>query len=309
MYKSSLLIFVLLFVVLSAFADVSYFIPSEATQGGYFSVFVRMEETPPYQVTLYDTKGIERSYDKLYPLPNDRSLYYGVLGVDSWWPAGEYKVVIEDEDSFEIFEQTMTIKQKNFLSEDIPLNQKMSNLRTDDSKKRAEESAELWSVISANEESGFYSIGNFAIPLSSYKRHSAFYGDRRVYIYSDGKKATSIHNGLDFAAPVGTPVKACSKGQVVMAQSRIITGNTIIIEHLPGVYSLYYHLDELLCKVGDIVERDSLIGKVGSTGLVTGPHLHFEVRIQTIPVDPLLLFDNPLLDKTQLIHMMRSTKQ
>ena len=81
-----------------------------------------------------------------------------------------------------------------------------------------------------------------------------------------------------------------------MASERIITGFTVVIEHLPGLYSLYYHLDSLSVREGQRVSQGDRIGTVGSTGLATGPHLHWEVRSAGVAVDPDLLVKRPLID-------------
>jgi murein DD-endopeptidase MepM/ murein hydrolase activator NlpD len=77
-----------------------------------------------------------------------------------------------------------------------------------------------------------------------------------------------------------------------------MTGNTIIIEMLPGLYSLYFHLSEIDVKQGDVVGQGDLIGKVGMTGFATGPHLHWEIDALGVPVDPDALTAKPILDKT-----------
>jgi len=81
-----------------------------------------------------------------------------------------------------------------------------------------------------------------------------------------------------------------------MAEDRILTGLTIIIEHLPGVFSLYYHLDRLDVVPGDAVVAGDAIGTVGSTGLSTGPHLHWELRVAGAAVDPSPYLERPLVD-------------
>ena len=81
-----------------------------------------------------------------------------------------------------------------------------------------------------------------------------------------------------------------------MASERIITGFTVVIEHLPGLYSLYYHLDSLSVREGQRVSQGDRIGTVGSTGLATGPHLHWEVRSAGVAVDPDLLVKRSLID-------------
>ena len=123
-------------------------------------------------------------------------------------------------------------------------------------------------------------------------RYTSWFGDRRVYAYSNGKSSTSLHYGNDYGIPEGSEVKACSDGKVVLAEWRNSTGWSIVIEHLPGLYSLYYHLSEMLVKEGDTVKTGDLIAKSGKTGLATGPHLHWEMRLNMSAVRPEFFLTN-----------------
>jgi murein DD-endopeptidase MepM/ murein hydrolase activator NlpD len=81
-------------------------------------------------------------------------------------------------------------------------------------------------------------------------------------------------------------VFAAGAGRVALAENRISTGWSVVIEHLPGLYSLYYHMDSLAVKAGQMVKQGEEIGKSGATGLATGPHLHWEMRLNGSPVNP-----------------------
>jgi murein DD-endopeptidase MepM/ murein hydrolase activator NlpD len=85
---------------------------------------------------------------------------------------------------------------------------------------------------------------------------------------------------------------------VVLAQQLILTGNTVVIEHLPGLYSIYMHMSQIKVKPGDAVGQGDVIGMVGMTGFATGPHLHWEVQASGVAVDPEALTREPLLDKS-----------
>lgn len=97
----------------------------------------------------------------------------------------------------------------------------------------------------------------------------------------------SMHTGVDFGAPMGTPIHAAADGVVVWAGARGGYGNCTIIDHGNSLATLYAHQSVIGVVVGQHVTRNQVIGKVGSTGMSTGPHLHFEVRVNGVPVDPL----------------------
>jgi murein DD-endopeptidase MepM/ murein hydrolase activator NlpD len=110
------------------------------------------------------------------------------------------------------------------------------------------------------------------------------YGSRRSY--NDGPY-DFFHTGLDFCGQVGQPVYAPAAGVVVFADFLIVRGNATLIDHGWGVYTGYLHQSELLVQPGERVEKGQLIGRVGATGRVSGPHLHWEVLIGGVQVDPL----------------------
>jgi murein DD-endopeptidase MepM/ murein hydrolase activator NlpD len=99
--------------------------------------------------------------------------------------------------------------------------------------------------------------------------------------------SSRFHAGTDFGVPQGTPILAADSGTVIVAEWYGGYGNAVIIDHGNGLTTLYGHCSELYVSVGQGVQRGQTIAAVGSTGLSTGPHLHFEVRQQGEPVDPL----------------------
>lgn len=121
-----------------------------------------------------------------------------------------------------------------------------------------------------------------AMPIASAAQVSSTYGWRRHPFHTE----LSAHEGLDFAAPLGTPILAASGGVVRTAAYQGGFGNLIEIDHGDGLLTRYAHAKVLLVKKGDLVARGQLIARVGSTGLSTGPHLHFEVRKHDKPQDP-----------------------
>jgi murein DD-endopeptidase MepM/ murein hydrolase activator NlpD len=123
-------------------------------------------------------------------------------------------------------------------------------------------------------------------PLPGYNEISDAYG-WRIHPITHKK---SLHTGTDIPAPTGTPVKAAGTGVVIMAGWYGAYGNAVIIDHGGGYTSLYGHNSKLAVSVGDNVTAGQIIAYVGSTGWSTGPHLHFEVRVNGEPTDPLQFF-------------------
>lgn len=101
-----------------------------------------------------------------------------------------------------------------------------------------------------------------------------------------GKKGREPHDGIDLAAPLGTPVKTAAPGLVLFAGEQRGYGNIVIIEHESGLVTLYAHNRDLRVKTGQKVRKDQVVATVGESGRTSGPHLHFEVRKEGIAVDP-----------------------
>jgi murein DD-endopeptidase MepM/ murein hydrolase activator NlpD len=102
-----------------------------------------------------------------------------------------------------------------------------------------------------------------------------------------GRRGREFHTGIDVAADRGTPIRASNSGTVTFAGSRGNYGNLVIINHGGGFETYYAHADSILVSVGDKVEKGQQIATVGTTGRTTGPHVHFEVRLNGNPQNPL----------------------
>jgi murein DD-endopeptidase MepM/ murein hydrolase activator NlpD len=112
---------------------------------------------------------------------------------------------------------------------------------------------------------------------------SGRYGDQRVL---NGKKA-SVHYGLDITGPTGSPIAAANDGEVVAARDAYYSGNTVVLWHGADLYTVYFHMSRVDVRVGQKVRRGQPIGALGATGRVTGPHLHWGVKVGGLYVDPL----------------------
>jgi murein DD-endopeptidase MepM/ murein hydrolase activator NlpD len=116
--------------------------------------------------------------------------------------------------------------------------------------------------------------------------NSAF-GTRSIF----NGKPRNAHGGADFLSPAGTPIHAPNAGRVVLARDTYFSGNTVIIDHGLGLFSTLAHMSVIQTHEGEPVKRDEVVGLVGATGRVTGPHLHWAVRASGARVDPLSLLE------------------
>ena len=140
-----------------------------------------------------------------------------------------------------------------------------------------------------------YIGGELAWPVPGYTRISSKYGMRTHPITGVYK----LHTGVDISAPMGANFIAANDGIVTKAGMNSAYGNMVIIDHGGGVSTLYAHGSEILVQVGQIVKRGDAILKVGSTGYSTGPHAHFEVRLNGVVTDPIPYITNGLVPETQ----------
>lgn len=135
-----------------------------------------------------------------------------------------------------------------------------------------------------------YWEGNFISPISGEIKDkiSTEYGSIR---YTNGSQVASRHSGIDIAVKAGTPVLATGNGRVQFSGFLTLTGNTVVIEHGYGLKSLYYHMESLNVKEGDMVKQGQQIGAVGSTGFSTGPHCHFSMAVNNVFTNPWFMIE------------------
>ena len=121
------------------------------------------------------------------------------------------------------------------------------------------------------------------------------FGKARLY----NEKLKSYHGGTDFRADIGTPLMACNNGKVVLAKERFYAGNSVVRDHGHGIYSCYFHMSRFNVKEGQNINKGDIIGLSGNSGRVTGPHLHFGIRVGGEQVDPLQFIE--LINKNLFI--------
>ena len=179
--------------------------------------------------------------------------------------------------------QTVTLEPLPFTVEQLQLSaQTLSVITPEGRELEANTLAEAWAQSSPER----YWTQPFIMPIAG--RETSGFADARRYVEGG---PVSYHNGLDIASPAGTPVAVTNDGVVVVAGQYPVKGGWVMVDHGYGVFSHYFHLSSVDVEVGQRVSRGEVIGLVGSTGLSTGPHLHWEVRVGLAPTNPLRWVD------------------
>jgi murein DD-endopeptidase MepM/ murein hydrolase activator NlpD len=279
-------------------AQVKYAVIPESPRPGE-PVTIGINDTVKEAVLIVDGKQVAKSVCFSVPAEGRKPGFMAAIITIPSTVTAKDAIVKLNNNGITLYIIPVAIAPREFRSETITLNPELSSLVGDPNPQRTAESEKLWAILTTNGNQVYHS-GKFINPVTSTRRTSQF-GTRRINQYSSGRRTTDIHAGIDFGIPAGTEVYACGRGKVVFSKMRILTGNSVIIEHAPGVYSSYYHLDTLIAEEGSIVEAGETIALSGSTGFSTGPHLHWEIRVSTENTDPDVLVDRPLLDKDLII--------
>lgn len=151
-------------------------------------------------------------------------------------------------------------------------------------RREAEKLDTLWTIVTDRLWSG-----SFIRPLEN--DVSTVFGEKRII----NKKKNSRHRGIDIRGTTGEEVRASNSGRVVLAEELFFGGNTVVLDHGQGIYTIYMHLSSLETKKDAFVSKGDIVGLVGSTGRSTGPHLHFGVKVNSISINPISLIQLPLL--------------
>ena len=137
--------------------------------------------------------------------------------------------------------------------------------------------------------------------MPSQGRYSSGFGAFRGYT----KDYARYHQGFDIANTNGTPIIAANNGVVRVSRELFVRGNCVVIDHGEGVYSSYFHMSKLIAKEGQYVKKGEVIGLIGSTGMSTGPHCHWEMRAGNMTFDPLSILEKPVSFNTKVLTQIK----
>ena len=237
-------------------------------------------------VTLSGSLSSDQEYVlKFYPYQENE--FVALQGIHVMTEPGAYPLKLEatyPDGHVESYEQMVLIISAGYPDEIIPVPPE-----TLDPVTREAEDKELFELVSQNSPERLWE-GSFNNPSVSENCFTSYYGNRREYRATDGstdKNYNGFHSGLDFCGGTGLQIDAAADGVVVFAKSTIIRGNATIIDHGWGIFTGYWHQSENYVEVGDEVEAGEVIGLVGATGRVTGAHLHWEVWVNQVQVNPM----------------------
>jgi murein DD-endopeptidase MepM/ murein hydrolase activator NlpD len=176
----------------------------------------------------------------------------------------------------------INVTPKKFGEESLKVNPKKVILNKKDLKRSALERVILDGVYRSTINGPFY-LREFVAPMKS--KLTSVYGTRRVF----NNTKHGQHLGLDFKAAVGDEIYSSNSGKIILSKNLFFSGNTVIIDHGLGILTVYMHMSKLLVQEGDYVPQLSLLGLAGGTGRVTGPHLHWGVKVNGNWIDGLNL--------------------
>jgi len=212
----------------------------------------------------------------------DNKAWFAIVGIPLSARVGEHTVIIKTPLKKEII---FTIKNKDYPVQRLTIKNKSKvNPNPDDQKRIARESSEINTLLSHYTNKHF-TQAHFIKPVKG--PTSSPFGLKRFF----NKQPRSPHSGLDIAAPMHTPIKAASDGVVIATGNYFFSGNAVFIDHGFGLVTLYCHMNKILVHTGDKIKQGDIIGKVGKTGRVTGPHLHWGVSLNQVRVDPALFIN------------------
>jgi murein DD-endopeptidase MepM/ murein hydrolase activator NlpD len=223
-------------------------------------------------------------------VPQGVSVWHALIGVDLEQAAGDYKFSVTGRTSTGApvtCEAPIAVRAGKFPTEHLKVAPNFVEPNPEQAAKAADDQKKLRALYATVTPEKLWS-GSFRIPLDGVKTGGNF-GKRRVL----NGKSNSPHSGVDLPSPTGTPVHAAQGGRIVLAEELYFAGNTVIIDHGLGIYTLYGHFSEIDAKVGDEVKVGDVIGKVGATGRVTGPHLHWGLEVEHARVNAMEIVGKP----------------
>ena len=231
-----------------------------------------------------DTSVRARAFGReLKPIRTSSTEWQILIGIDLDTKPGRYDVSITSGPSEkDRITQLLTVLPKTFATRRLTVDAAFVNPSAEQAARIKDDTARLNGAWGSSVPTSLWS-GAWARPVPG--AANSVFGTRSIF----NGEPRSPHSGADFQGAAGTPVKAPNSGRVVLADDLYFTGNTVVIDHGAGLFSLFAHLRAINVHDGDSVTTGEVLGELGATGRVTGPHLHWAVRLDGARIDPLSL--------------------
>jgi len=221
-----------------------------------------------------------RALDREWPAYRDQGHWRALVGIDLDTKPGTYDAIVTAGGERDV--ERLVVTRRVFPTRRLSVNPDLVHPPPDQEARVEREAQHLHELWDHSTPERLWTT-TFVRPVPD-EANSAF-GTRSIY----NGEARPPHTGADFLSPAGRPIKAPNAGRIVLADPQYFSGNTVIIDHGLGLFSILAHLSQIDVKVGELVTAGQIVGKVGATGRVTGPHLHWGVRDNNARVDPLSL--------------------
>jgi murein DD-endopeptidase MepM/ murein hydrolase activator NlpD len=237
----------------------------------------------PHQDGLEQVEA--RWRDRTVPLARSADAWVAILGVDLDRGPGDHVATVTfryADGTSQVRRETIRVTGKDFPLTRLTVEPGFVELSPENLERSSRESARLGQVFRGITPQIYWNEG-FQVPIEG--GEGSNFGHRRVF----NDQPRNPHSGADISAGEGTPIRSTNRGRVAETGDYFFNGNTVIVDHGQGVFSVYLHLSRIDVEVGQMVEKGEVVGLVGATGRVTGPHLHWGFRIQNARVDPFSL--------------------
>ena len=224
-----------------------------------------------------------RAFDRdIAPFSVGERRWRALIGIDLATRPGTYRVRVDDDGRREHAFYTLVVRPRRFRTRRLTVNPDFVTPPASARERINRESALLNEVFRNSSATRLWE-STFVRPVPD-EANSAF-GTRSIF----NGRPLNQHTGADFMSQAGSPIHAPNAGRIVIARDLYFSGNTVVIDHGLGLFSTLAHLSAFEVKEGDRVMAGQVVGQVGATGRVTGPHLHWAVRAGGARVDPLSL--------------------
>ncbi len=242
-----------------------------------------LEVTPPVRLTSLSATWLDHQI--LFSYDANAKAWYGIAGVSLETKAGSFALALKGttaKGTELAFSRNIAVHAGKYPSIAVSVAKRFTEPSKEQLERIQQDKTVKQDVFHHTDPEREWS-GEFRAPVEA--KVSDVFGTRRTF----NGKVQSMHQGLDFDVPTGTPISAANSGTILLAGPLYFEGNCVVIDHGQGLLTLYLHMSDIKVKQGEQVKRGDEIGLSGGTGRATGPHLHLAVRWQGVYLNPATL--------------------